>query len=111
MSSPRPTLSLRAVADQMFSRAAGAPLVGGNAVRVLRDAAENYPAWERAIESATSTVHMEMYIVHRDRTGRRFVDLLAKKAREGVTVRVSYDWFGCGTAPLFGVFRPQPNQS
>ena len=50
----------------MFSRAAGAPLVGGNAVRVLRDAAENYPAWERAIDGATSTVHMEMYIVHRD---------------------------------------------
>jgi len=106
MSSPRPTLSLRAVADQMFSRAAGAPLVGGNAVRVLRDAAENYPAWERAIENATSSVHMEMYIVHRDRTGRRFVDLLARKAREGVTVRVAYDWFGCGTAPMFGIFRP-----
>jgi phosphatidylserine/phosphatidylglycerophosphate/cardiolipin synthase-like enzyme len=49
---------------------------------------------------------MEMYIVHRDRTGRRFVDLLAAKARAGVTVRVAYDWFGCGSAPLFGIFRP-----
>ena len=36
---------LREYADQAFSRAAGAPLVGGNDVRLLLDAAENYPAW------------------------------------------------------------------
>ena len=38
--------------------------------------------------------------------GRRFVDLLAEKARQGVAVRVLYDWFGCGLGPLFGLFRP-----
>jgi len=70
------------MANQAFSRAAGAPLVSGNAVRVLRDAAENYPVWEEAIRRARHTVHLEMYIVHRDAVGRRFVDLLAAKARE-----------------------------
>lgn len=89
-----------------FSRAAGAPLVGGNRVRVLRNAAENYPAWEGAIRRAERTIHMEMYIVHRDRVGRRFIDLMAAKAREGVTVRLLYDWFGCGWGPLFGLFKP-----
>jgi cardiolipin synthase len=88
--------TLRALADQVFSRAAGAELVGGNAVRVLRDAAENYPAWERAIESATRTIHLELYFIHHDTTGRRFIDLLARSARAGVRVRVVYDWFGCG---------------
>ena len=34
----------RIVADQAFSRAAGAPLIPGNKIRLLRDAAENYPA-------------------------------------------------------------------
>jgi cardiolipin synthase A/B len=97
---------LRAAADQVFSRSAGAPLVNGNAVSILRDAAENYPAWEAAIADAHRTVHIEMYIFHRDRTGRRFIDLLARKARDGVTVRVAYDWFGCGTAPFLGLFRP-----
>ena len=86
--------TLRALADQVFSRAAGAELVGGNAVRVLRDAAENYPAWEYAIEGATHTIHIEMYIIHLDATGRRFIDLLARRARAGVRVRVVYDWFG-----------------
>ena len=106
--SPRAALvrALRQRADQVFSRAAGAPLVGGNHVRVLRDAAENYPAWEQAIGSATNTIHLEMYIIHRDAVGRHFIDLLAQRARAGVKVRVIYDWFGCGWSPLLGLFRP-----
>ncbi len=98
--------SLRTAADQAFSRTAGAPLVSGNAVRVLRDSAENYPAWEAAMAAATHSIHIEMYIFHRDPVGRRFVDLLARKAREGVKVRVIYDWFGCGSSPWRGLFTP-----
>jgi cardiolipin synthase len=98
--------TLRTQADQVFRRSAGAPLVAGNRVRVLRDAAENYPAWEQAIREAKSTIHVEMYIIHRDAVGRRFIALLAARAREGVTVRVIYDWFGCGWSPLLGLFRP-----
>ena len=98
--------ALRTRADQVFSRSAGAPLIGGNSVRILRDARENYPAWEQAIRDARSTIHVEMYIIHRDPVGRRFLDLLAQRAREGVKVRVIYDWFGCGWSPLFGLFRP-----
>ncbi|HLA76728.1 MAG TPA: phospholipase D-like domain-containing protein [Vicinamibacteria bacterium] len=94
-----PTLSPR-LADQVFSRVAGAPLVRGNTVRLLRDAAENYPAWLDAISLARRTVHFENYIVHDDDVGRRFAAALRDKAREGVPVRVVYDWFGClGKAP------------
>lgn len=107
---PRPlpgTLAeLRANADQALRRTAGAPLVGGNSLRILKDAAENYPAWEEAIEAAQSTIHVEMYIFHRDAVGRRFVDLLANRARQGVTVRVCYDWWGCGFGPAMGLFKP-----
>jgi cardiolipin synthase len=99
-------LALRTLADQAFSRAAGAPLVAGNAARILRDGPETYPVWEAAIRNARHTIHLEMYIVHRDAVGRRFVDLLAAKAREGVTVRLIYDWFGCGFGPAFGLFTP-----
>ena len=53
-------MQLRGLADQAFSRTAGAPLIPGNTVRVLRDAEENYPAWEEAIRGARSTVHLEM---------------------------------------------------
>lgn len=40
--------AMRRLGDQMFSRTAGAPLVRGNAVRLLRDTAEDYPAWQSA---------------------------------------------------------------
>ena len=38
-------LPVRSLANQAFSRAAGAPLIEGNSVRLLKDARENYPAW------------------------------------------------------------------
>lgn len=98
--------ALRARADQVFRRSAGAPLVGGNQVRVLRDARENYPAWELAIERATSTIHIDMYIIHNDPVGRRFIELLAARARAGIHVRLLYDWFGCGFGPALGLFSP-----
>jgi cardiolipin synthase len=88
------TLSVRQLAEQAFSRAAGAPLIAGNSVRLLRDAAENYPAWMDAIQQARRYVHLESYIVHPDRTGWSFAQLLMEKARQGVRVRVLYDWLG-----------------
>ena len=57
-----------------LSRAAGAPLVEGNSVRLLIDARENYPA--------------------EDSAGWRFADALVAKANEGVRVRLIYDWMG-----------------
>jgi cardiolipin synthase len=88
--------------EQALTRAAGAPLVLGNSVRLLRDAAENYPAWLHAIASARRTVHLESYIIHDDEVGAQFAEALALKARDGVRVRVIYDWIGgMGTRPSF----------
>ena len=87
-------LGLRQVADQIFSRASGARLREGNRVRLLKDAAENYPRWLDAIAAARRTIHFEMYIIHEDDQGRLFADALLARAREGVRVRVLYDWLG-----------------
>src|SRR5262245_43756398 len=91
---PAPYRPERSLAEQAFSRAAGAPLVAGNRVRLLRDAEENYPAWLEAIAAAKRFVHFECYIIHEDEMGRRFADALAAKAREGVPVRLVNDWLG-----------------
>lgn len=77
-----------------FSRVAGAQLIPGNSVRLLRDAEENYPAWLDAIRSAEHSIHFESYIIHDDDIGAEFADSLAAKATEGVRVRVLYDWMG-----------------
>lgn len=87
----------RIVADQLFSRIAGADRVNGNAVRVLRDGAENYPAWLAAIHGARNWINFENYIIRDDAVGREFADALVAKASEGVTVRILYDWMGCLT--------------
>jgi len=90
----RSLAAVRVMADQAFSRAAGAPLVHGNAVRVLKDGAENYPAWLAAIADARESVHFECYIVHDDEVGQRFADALIARARDGIRIRVIYDWLG-----------------
>ena len=87
-------LSVRNLANQAFSRAAGAPLVGGNSVRLLKDAKENYPAWLDAIKAAERYIHFESYIIHEDDAGWMFAEALVARAREGVRVRVLYDWMG-----------------
>ena len=93
------------IADRAFARAAGAPMVEGNAVRLLLDAQDNYGAWLAAIDGATRYVHFESYIIHDDRQGRRFADALIAKAREGVSVRVLYDWFGAIGNSSLGYWR------
>jgi cardiolipin synthase len=87
-------LTWREHGDQMFSRAAGAPLIGGNRVRMLVDARENYPRWLEAIRSASDHVHFENYYIRDDSVGLEFADALIAKAREGVKVRVLHDWLG-----------------
>ena len=91
---PGTLFPVRQLAEQVFSRTAGAPLVSGNALRLLKDARENYPAWIEALRSAQRFIHFESYIIHEDEVGRRFAEILTAKSREGVKVRLLYDWVG-----------------
>jgi cardiolipin synthase len=86
---------VRALANQAFSRAAGAPLIRGNNIRLLKDARENYPAWIDAIGAAKRYILFESYIIREDDTGRMFADALMAKAQKGVRVCLIYDWLGC----------------
>lgn len=86
--------ALREIADRMFSRAAGAPLIPGNSVRLLENGRENYPRWLDAIRAAKHRIHFESYFIQDDRTGHEFADAFIVMARQGVRVRLIYDWFG-----------------
>ncbi len=90
-----PATPSRMLAEQALSRAAGAPLLGGNAVDLLIDAAEHYHAWLAAIAGAQRRILLENYIVRDDDVGRQFRDALVERARSGVTVAVLVDWVGC----------------
>src|SRR5690349_14584240 len=84
----------RELAERAFSRSAGAPLLPGNQIRLLKNAGENYPAWLEAIARARTRVHFENYILADDEVGNQFADALIERARAGVAVRVIYDWLG-----------------
>lgn len=83
-----------AIFDYAFARITGSRPVQGNAVRLLKDATENYPVWLDAIAAAERWINFENYIIADDEIGRIFADALAQRARAGVSVRLLYDWFG-----------------
>jgi cardiolipin synthase A/B len=80
--------------DRAFARAAGAAPSEGNAVRLLLDASENFPAWLGAIANAHTYILFETYIIANDERGRQFAEALAAKARAGVRVCAVFDWLG-----------------
>jgi len=88
------------------------PALLGNRIRLLRHGDEAYPAMLEAVEEACRSIHLQTYIIRPDRIGRRFMEVLSRKARQGVTVRFLYDRLGSSTAHLSGFFleyQDQPN--
>ena len=55
---------------------------------------EALDAMYQAMESAEAHIHLQSFIIEDDSTGNRFKDLMIKKAKEGVEVRVMFDGFG-----------------
>ncbi|MGD8385913.1 MAG: cardiolipin synthase [Desulfobacteraceae bacterium] len=81
---------IAAVSDKVARR----PLVGGNRVEALHNGEEAYPAMLEAIEGAKRYVYLATYILDSNRTGRQFVDALARARHRGVEVRVLLDGIG-----------------
>ncbi|MDR1789583.1 MAG: phospholipase D-like domain-containing protein [Opitutaceae bacterium] len=73
---------------------AGDP-AGGNAIRLLTTGQQTFGEFEEGILSARKSIHIATFILGRDATGRRLVQLLAKRAAEGVKVRLLLDAVGC----------------
>ncbi len=78
-----------------MNRAAGARPIPGNRVGLLVDGPAAYGAMLAQIAGARRWIHLENYIIRDDTIGRRFADALSARARDGVSVRVLYDWLGC----------------
>lgn len=82
------------IPEWALKRATGASRVDGNAIRLQFDGPDTFDAWIEAIDLARQYIHFENYILRDDRVGRVFRDALVRKARDGVQVRVLYDWVG-----------------
>lgn len=82
--------ALSLLGDRLTER----PVVGGNAVRMLRDGDESYPVMLEAIQGAQRSIALSTYIFASDESGRPFIDALIAAHRRGVEVRVLVDGFG-----------------
>jgi len=107
--SVRESLSARARADrtpdvalsrqeesilELATALAGLPPSARNSVELLADSERAFEEFEEAVRGAKKSIWAEYYIIRNDETGRRFLDILAEKTREGVEVRLLYDAFG-----------------
>ena len=66
----------------------------GNLVEVLTDDESAFARVEAELRGARERIWAEYYLIRRDETGHRFLDILAEKARAGVEVRLIYDALG-----------------
>lgn len=82
-----------------MARATGARGIPGNRVSIQFEGPATFDQWLEAIAGAEQFVHFENYILRDDVVGRTFRDALVAKAREGVPVRVLFDWVGCWATP------------
>lgn len=82
--------NLRSLAD-FTGKVVEKPLEPGNAVRMLVNGDEAYPAMLEAIGQAAKSVTFCTYIFDNDAWGRRFADALGEAVRRGAKVRVLID--------------------
>ena len=66
----------------------------GNKVEIFTDGATKFDVLKRDLMQARSYINMQYYIFEDDEIGREIKDILIRKAREGVKVRVIYDDVG-----------------
>src|SRR5918994_1109861 len=85
--------------DRILARVSDAPLREENRLELLKNGPNTYDDWLAAISRAKRWVHLDNYIFQNDSTGERFAEALARKANEGVRVRVLHDWFGSMDVP------------
>lgn len=88
-----------AAGDETFARTMGQllgpPLLAGNAVKILENGDQIFPAMLRAIRSAQRTVTMENFLFAEGEIVDAFADALSERAAAGVKVHFLQDALGC----------------
>ncbi|WP_094096412.1 cardiolipin synthase [Paenibacillus physcomitrellae] len=79
---------------KLLTRLSESPITGCNSTLVLKDGEETFPSMLEAMEQARDHIHIQFYIFRSDMIGSRFKDVMIRKAREGVEVRLLCDGLG-----------------
>ncbi|WP_251716545.1 cardiolipin synthase [Lactobacillus agrestimuris] len=77
-----------------FNKDGNVPLTKNNLVDLYTDGEKFFEAMFHDIEQAKETINVEFYTFYNDDIGNKLLDLLIKKAKEGIKVHVLYDAWG-----------------
>ncbi|MCU6797390.1 cardiolipin synthase [Paenibacillus sp. WQ 127069] len=92
--SKQDVLSTKNRLDELLDQISDGPRSTNNEIKVLTDADEAYPAMLEAMEGAKRHIHFEIYTFRGDAIGLTFLELLIRKAKQGVQVRCIFDGVG-----------------
>lgn len=74
-----------------FARNLGLENLSSNQFKLLINGEEKFPEVLKVLDSATKHIHMEYYAWENDVRGNQIKEILLKKAKSGVKVRIMYD--------------------
>jgi len=80
---------------QLLTRAGTFPPAPNNKVTMIDDGVVAYTTLVNLLETARESIEIATFILGRDEVGHTIVDLLARKAKQGVNVRLLLDAYGC----------------
>lgn len=80
---------------QEMQRVAQTSWQAGNRIITLENGGSYFPAMLQAMEKARQSITFESYVCVDSEPTRKFSEMFARKAREGVRVHVILDAFGC----------------
>lgn len=70
-----------------------------NDIILLKDVQPAFNLLISEINKAEKNINIEIFIIHNDQTGQQFKNILIKKAKQGVEVRLLYDAWGSYFTP------------
>ena len=78
----------------LVNKLAGPHLFTGNDIELFTTGQAKFDSLLHDIEQAQEYVHVQYFIIENDAVGSQLIDVLKRKAMEGVQVRLLYDYVG-----------------
>jgi cardiolipin synthase len=78
--------------------------MGYNKLKIYSNGQDKFEDLFRDLKNAKKFIHANYYIINDDELGNKFMRILAKKAEEGVEVRLLYDKMGCRDLSRYTIF-------
>lgn len=84
---------------KLYSKIAGTPVLKYNNVELLANGQETFPKMFECIEQAKEYILAQFFIIECNELGEKFINLLCKKAQEGIATYLMYDGIGSSDFP------------